>query len=49
MKLFLDFAKFVESADYGDFKTEVDKSVESHKLAFKAEESRLNGGKPISF
>lgn len=49
MKLFLDFAKFVERADYGDFKTEVDKSVESHKLAFKAEESRLNGGESISF
>jgi len=48
-KLFLDFAKFVELKNYDEFRTEIDKSVESHKLAFKAEESRLNDGKTIKF
>lgn len=48
-KLFLDFAKFVEQKEYENFRTEVDKSVESHKLAFKAEESRLNNGKTMTF
>ncbi len=46
-KLFVDFMKFVEDESYENFKTQIDKSVESHILALKAEESRLNDGEVI--
>ncbi len=46
-KLLLDFISFIEDTEYEQFKTKIDKSVESHKLAFMAEESRIQGGKAI--
>ena len=46
-KLLLDFLKYVEDKNRTDFKTNIDRSIESHILAFRAEESRLNDGKSI--
>ena len=44
--LFLDFIEYVSSCDE-KFLTRIDDSVESHRMAFAAEESRLDGGKPV--
>ncbi len=45
--LFLDFMKFVEGNEKSVGLTTIAKSVESHIMAFAAEESRVNGGKVI--
>ena len=46
--LLVDFMKYVGSKT-ADFRADIDKSVESHRLAFAAENSRLNNGKTIEF
>lgn len=48
-KLFVDFVESVKSNSMEGFKTKIDKSVESHKLAFYAEKSRLDDGKVFKF
>lgn len=45
-QLFLDFMRYVENTT-ANFQADIDKSVESHRLAFAAEKSRLDGGTPI--
>ena len=46
--LLLDFMKYVESKT-ASFRADIDKSVESHRLAFAAEKSRLQNGMTIEF
>lgn len=46
-KLLVDFVNSVKNDDLKEFRTSVDKSIESHKLAFYAEESRLHHGKSL--
>ncbi|PWM71821.1 MAG: hypothetical protein DBX59_08015 [Bacillota bacterium] len=46
--LLVDFMKYVDSKS-GGFKADIDKSVESHRLAFAAETSRLSNGKVMEF
>lgn len=48
-KLFVDFVESVKNDSMEGFKTKIDKSIESHKLAFYAEDSRLNDGKVFKF
>lgn len=46
--LLIDFVKYV-GKETESFKADIDKSVESHRLAFAAESSRLQDGKTMEF
>lgn len=46
-RLFIDFMNYVAGKEFSRGLTGLDKSTQSHIVAFCAEESRLNGGKPV--
>ena len=45
--LLVDFVNYVDGKQKSVGLTSLDKSIESHVIAFAAEESRLSGGKPV--
>lgn len=45
--LYKDFVDYISGGDKSVTRTTIDQSIESHVMGFKAEESRLNGGKAI--
>lgn len=46
--LYKDFMNYITTNDESITRTTIDQSIESHVMGFKAEESRLHGGKPIT-
>lgn len=46
--MIIDFFKYIETGAKNSNATDITVSVDSHIMAFAAEESRLNEGKPVT-